>query len=192
MMDPEDFKQGMPHKDVVSIYSIKTIPSNIEARIRKHYKGLAKRPDYDGFVTIEEGIAWAQSHPNALKNPTPENTLYIDASKLDFGSLSASDFSKENIIKRVNLFNDLNTIESLYNSTLRSTVYALGYVQIILKDSTNGIVEIVNNSATDYDWNVGGGIKRNTAIHLNNCIFNIDPQKHGFKTYYYGKGKLRK
>ena len=192
MMNPEDFIQGMSHKEVVSKYSIKKIPSNIEAIIRKHYKGLAKRPDYDGFVTIEEGIAWAKSHPNALKNPTPENTLYIDASKLDFGSLSTSDFSKEKIKQGVNLFNYWNTFESLHNSTLRSTVYALGYVQIILTDSTKGIVEIVNDSATYYDWNVGGGIKRDVAIRLNNYLKDIDPQKHGFKTYYYGKGKLRK
>jgi len=190
MMDPEDFKQGMPHKDVVSKYSIKTIPSNIEARIRKHYKGLAKRPDYDGFVTIEEGIAWAQSHPNALKNPTPENTLYIDASKLDFGFLSTSHFSEQT--KEQNLFNIANTIASLRNLTLRSTVYALGVVDIELTDRAKRTVCIVNNNKTDYDWNYGGNIIRNLAILLNNCIFNIDPQKHGFKTYYYGKGKLRK
>lgn len=49
-----------------------------------------------------------------------------------------------------------------------------------------------NDNATDYDWNVGGGRKRNAFIQANNSIYGIDPNKHGFKTYYYGVGTLRK
>jgi hypothetical protein len=42
------------------------------------------------------------------------------------------------------------------------------------------------------DWNVGGGTKRDSFIKTNNFLFGIDPKKHGFKTYYYGVGTLRK
>ena len=55
-----------------------------------------------------------------------------------------------------------------------------------------GTVKIVNNDAADYDWNLGGGRKRDFCIRMNNIVFNINPQTHGFKTYYYGVGTLRK
>ena len=42
------------------------------------------------------------------------------------------------------------------------------------------------------DWNVGGGVRRNLFIRANNGVFNINPKVHGFKTYYYGVGTLRK
>ncbi len=59
-------------------------------------------------------------------------------------------------------------------------------------EEPQGTVKIVNNSATDYDWNVGGGSKRDSFIRTNNSLFGINPQIHGFKTYYYGVGTLRK
>ena len=51
---------------------------------------------------------------------------------------------------------------------------------------------IVNDSATDYYWNIGGGTKRDAFIRTNNFLFGIDPKIHGFKTYYYGVGTLRR
>ncbi len=73
-----------------------------------------------------------------------------------------------------------------------STVYALGRVDMILLNRNQGTVRIVNNSATDYDWNVGGGAKRDAFIRTNNKIFDINPNNHGFKTFYYGFGTLRR
>lgn len=137
-------------------------------------------------------VDWAKSHPNALKNPTPDNTLYIDAAKLDFGSLSTSDFPKTGVATPQNLFTNSNILESPFNPELMATVYALGRVDMKLLNRSQGTVSIVNNSATDYDWNVGGGTKRDAFIRANNYIYEIDPNKHGFKTYYYGIGTLRK
>ena len=191
VMDKKYFTQGMSHFNVGSYAIMGDIPSDIEEKINRHYKELPKRPDYDGFVTIEEGIAWAKSHPNALKKPTPDNTLYIDASKLDFGSLSESDFPSVGKITPQNLFNNTNIVESIANPTLLATVYALGRVNMILTDRDRGTVIIENDSATVYDWNVGGETKRNLAIKLNNSLFKIDTQKHGFKVFYYGIGKLK-
>ena len=153
---------------------------------------MPKRPDYDGFVTIAEGVEWAKSHPYALMNPTPDNTLYIDASKLDFGSLSTSNFSVVGAKEPQDLFNKLNIIESAINPTLFATVYALGRVNMILQNKDTRTVKIVNDSATDYDWNLGGSFMRNTFIINNNRLTGIDPHKHGFKVYYYGVGTLRK
>ena len=38
---------------------------------------------------------------------------------------------------------------------------------MILLNKDAGTVKIVNDSATDYDWNIGGGSKRNTFIKVN-------------------------
>ena len=192
VMDKKNFTQGMSNIEAGNHAILGTIPSYVESRINDHYTNLPNRPDYDGFVTVSEGIEWAKSHPNALKNPTPDNMLYIDASRLDFGALSTSDFPKVGVNTPQNLFSNQNIVESISNPELMATVYALGRVDMILTNRAQGIVKIVNNSATDYDWNVGGGSKRNAFIRINNTLFGINPKIHGFKTFYYGVGKLRR
>jgi hypothetical protein len=49
----------------------------------------------------------------------------------------------------------------------------------------------VNNHATDYDWNRGGGKIRDAAIRLERERAGLN-DTHGFKTFYYGTGVLRK
>src|SRR5690606_8182011 len=95
VMNKENFTQGMSHEKALS-HSLgkEGLSSNgATSNLLSHYNGLKDRPDYDGFVTVQEGIDWAKAHPNALDNPTPDNTLYLDASKLDFGNISISDFA---------------------------------------------------------------------------------------------------
>lgn len=75
------------------------------------------------------------------------------------------------------------------NPSLRNTVYALGLVDIILMDKF-GIVQIVNDEATDYDWNAGGSIKRDLLIHLEWLRTGLS-DRHGFKTFYYGYGNIK-
>jgi len=169
-----------------------------EIRMNLHYASLKNRPDYDGFVTIDEGIAWAKSHMGALDNPTPNNMLYINTSLLDFGSLSATDFEYgEGKVSFVDLFTSSNFIKSGRNKTLRSTVYALGKVHILLEDAAQGTISILNDCfnntsrVTDYDWNGGGGLKRSCAIMLEKKRANI-PNGAGFRVYYYGKGHLNR
>lgn len=192
VMDKKNFIQGMSRGDAGNYAVLGTIPKDVEKKIQDHYNNLPSRPDYDGFVTIQEGVSWAKSHPNALNNPTPDNMLYIDASQLDFGNLSTSDFPKVGVSTPQNLFSNQNLIGSFVNPELMATVYALGRVDMILTNRERGTVKIVNNNATDYDWNLGGGSKRDSFIRINNALFNINPQIHGFKTYYYGIGVLRK
>lgn len=192
IMDKNNFVQGMSHFDAGNHAVIGGISTDVVELINEHYMNLPNRPDYDGFVTVAEGIDWAKANPGALNNPTPDNTLYIDASQLDFGGLSTSDFPSVGVSSPQNLFSDRNIVESLSNYVLMSTVYALGRVDMILLNRNQGTVRIVNNSATDYDWNVGGGAKRDAFIRTNNKIFNINPNNHGFKTFYYGIGTLRR
>lgn len=134
---------------------------------------------------------WAIRHPYALQNPTPDNSLYINTSLLDFGKLSVKDFDKAGKIEAQNLFSVANSLASVTNPHLRATVYALGRVNMILVNPYTREVSIVNDKATDYDWNEGGGFCRNTCIKIHNKIYKIDPKKHGFKAYYYGIGRLR-
>jgi len=190
IMDAKIFVQGMSHKSAEEHSYTGKIETNVENAIAAHFQNLASRPDYDGFISIWEGVKWAKDHPYALQNPSPDNTLYVDASQLDFGSLSKSDFSGDGETKSINLFNKENTRHSIKNRKLRSTVYALGVFHIKILNREKGTVQIVNDDATKYDWNTGGTKDRNRAIHINNFIFGINPSKHGFNTFYYGVGEL--
>ena len=192
VMDKTHFTQGMSHFDAGSYALLGPLSDDVQAKIDAHYSGLPARPDYDGFVTIREGVGWAKSHPGALQNPTPDNMLYIDASKLDFGVLSTAEFPQEGVATPKNLFTDENIKASILNPTLMATVYALGCVNMILTDRAQGTVMIVNDNAVYYDWNLGGGSQRDTYIRVNNALFNINPKIHGFIPYYYGTGTLRR
>ncbi|HUN04479.1 MAG TPA: RHS repeat-associated core domain-containing protein, partial [Niabella sp.] len=205
VMKKEDFQQGMSHeyalqKDLApngGTDFYKAIPDWANYYdFYDHYNNLSNRPDYDGFVTIREGINWAKSHPGALENPTPDNMLYIDASKLDFGNISTADF-KNGVGKSspINLNTPGNFAEAQINHTLASTVYALGRVDITLLNNA-GSVKIVNdfnlpaNRATDYDWNKGGSVWRKGLINYERWSEGLN-DTHGFRVFYYGTGKLR-
>ena len=155
------------------------------------------RPDYDGFVTVSEGIQWAKDHPNALNYPTPNNALYINAALLDFGELSVDKIGIPNIGKpvRTQLFTVPNTLESIYNERLRATVYALGRVNVTLQNPVLRTISVVNDEATYYDWNQGDSFVRKSAIFLERMRTGLNDTHgftHGFRAYYYGYGVLRK
>ena len=199
VMDVENFTQGMSHEDALSNslgaegLNGKEAASNLVS----HYNGLKDRPDYDGFVTVSEGIDWAKANSGALDNPTPDNMLYLDASKLDFGNIKIADF-KNGVGKSspINTLNPSNLLSSVGNETLRATVYALGRVDMNLLDN-NGNVSIVNDfnqpsrRATDYDWNTGGTGLRNILIRAERARAGLN-DTHGFRTFYYGTGTLNK
>ena len=198
VMKKENFVQGMSKEDAEKHNTyVKGHPNfgfDSKEAVQKygdHFANLENRPDYDGFVTITEGVDWAKSHPGALDNPTAENTLYIDASKLDFGNTATTDFDVVGAPTAINLFNTGNFAKSVTNETLRGTVYALGAVDLTLTNRDNKTVTVVNNSATDYDWNRGGGKVRDAAIRLERARAGLN-DTHGFKTFYYGTGVLRK
>ena len=198
VMDKANFTQGMSLIEsgsyAISPYSLS---KDVREKINSHYSRLSSRPDYDGFVTISEGVEWAKQHVGALKNPTPDNMLYINTAELDFGNLSASKF-KENIPRSIDLFDYGNDTKSTKNPRLAATVYALGTVKMILINRETKAVIIYNdyngtngNRYTDYDWNRGGSSKRDIAVWLEKIRSNI-PEGAGFRVYYYGVGHLNK
>ena len=100
IMNKADFHQGMSNEEARTKGRTLDNMSNTQAlefanngnfkEFLNHYNSLSSRPDWDGFVTISEGIQWAKDHPNALKNITSDNTLYINATLLNLGSLTIS------------------------------------------------------------------------------------------------------
>ena|SRR5690606_35600246 len=193
-MHESHFVQGMSHESALEAgftsqqFRFFGFGRDIDDMVFEHSLSLIRRPDWDGFITIDEGVAWAKAHPGALSNPTPENTLYADASKLDFGNISSSNLPLSQITP-VNLFNSGNTAASTTNSTLRATVYALGRVNLRRVHGTS--VEVINDSATDYDWNRGGGMIRDNFIRAERARNGLN-DTHGFKVFYYGLGNLNK
>jgi len=172
VMDKKDFKQGMSHDKAMSkSKGAKGLDSKeAGSKLLNHFDGLKDRPDYDGFVTISEGVDWARDNVGALDNPTP-----------------------------VNLFSKNNLLNSGLNSKLRGTVYALGPVNMVLTDRTWAKIKIANDfnlqnaskRATDYDWNHGGAsLMRRTAIDIERKRTGFN-NSHGFRAYYHGTGTIK-
>ena len=116
--------------------------------------------------------------------------LYINAALLDFGNISISNcVNGIGEDSPINLLNEGNLKNLLINPALRNTVYALGRVNVVLLDSY-GHVNIVNDEATDFDWNKGGGFFRASLILLERIRAGVS-DTHGFKTFYYGVGSVK-
>ncbi len=148
-----------------------------------------KHPVYNKYGEFL-GVKWAKKHPYAKDNPTPDNMLYIDTSKLDWGALTTKDF-KGNLENEINLYSGLNIIYSIFNSKSIATTYALGNVELKIQDYDKRKIMIINNSLTDYDWNyVEDKYFRNTVMFIHNIVTGIDDNKHGFKVFYYGSKSL--
>lgn len=189
----KDFKQGMKHEDAKKldkgVGALKT--PEAKATFANHYYELNKRPDYDRFVTINEGIAWAKSHPNldndnnesnGLQNATPNDRLYLDAAKLSFGDVKTSDL----------ILNKQTDINLLYHTTTSAasiaTTYALGQTILRLVDA-NGAVEVINGHHNIYNWDKGGSLLRKGLINGERLRAGVN-DTHGFPVYIYGTGNL--
>ncbi len=198
VMDKKDFKQGMSHEKALTKSKGAEGLSSKEAgsKLVSHYNGLKDRPDYDGVVTVTEGVEWAKNNVGALDNPTPDNMLYIDSSKLDFGDVNTSNFQNLNEKTPINLFSKNNLLNSGLNSKLRATVYALGRVNMKLTDRLWGKAQVVNDynqssgRATDYDWNKGGSLMRRAFINAERARTGLN-DTHGFRAYYYGTATIK-
>ncbi len=193
VMEKENFVQAMSEAEAAKYHTYSEGDPNYgfdspkaAMKYANHFVSLPNRPDYDGFVTVNEGIAWAKQNHGALDNPTADNMLYLNTSKLDFGNISISDFGNGvGESSPINLLKEGNLANSSGKEKLRATVYALGRVDMYPHDKT-GNVSIVNNSAADYDWNTGGGAMRNFLIRAEQARIGLN-NAHGFKTYYYGR-----
>jgi len=205
VMDEDKFQQGMKHEDAMkNNLGVEGLNSDAaKSNLLSHYNGLSSRPDYDGFVTISEGIAWAKSHPNVKNNPTRNDALYLDASKLDYGDLSVANIGlKEGQKGNVNLFDFVQWT----NSDSRSTTYALGNTQIQLLNAKTGSIKLFSDM---YDWDYHGNVTpkyvplqfgqlphvdgtttRDKLIYLERGRSGIT-DAHGFPLYIYGTGTIK-
>ncbi|MEN0052356.1 MAG: RHS repeat-associated core domain-containing protein [Mucilaginibacter sp.] len=193
VMNAEDFTQGMDHQTALRMdLGLSSLSENALYRESTHFKTIATRPDYDGIVTAEEGIAWAKSHPNLglnVKNQiytkaTPDDYLYLDAAELDFGTTSISDFIKGmNVETPINLLYRFDGSASSYNTT-----YALGRTTMTLLDP-QGHVTVKNGPGNNYDWDYGGGLIRNMLLYQERARHGIN-NTMGFPISIYGVGRL--
>jgi len=196
VMKEENFKQGMSHKEALS-YSegIEGFESQEALQTYANTQAnLKNRPDYDGFVTINEGVQWAKDHPNSTNSDNPLDALYLDSSKLDFGNLKSSDLV-EGVKGNVNLFDYVDYT----SSKSRFTTYALGNTQIELINKSNGTVKLFSDV---YDWDYHDknykhdssnppSSKRDKLVWGDREIKGLN-DTHGFKVFMYGTGTLRK
>ena len=195
LMHKDHFKQGMDHNAAKIIETVDRgmfeVSAEAEGRSSFHHDMLYKRPDWDGVVTISEGVAWAKSHAFAKYAPTPDNTLYLDASKLDFGSLSVSNIGlKEGEKKNVNLLDYVN----LLSKASVWTTYALGNTQIKLIDESQGLVQLFSDT---YDWDYHNAFvngipqgKRDMLLFFERQRINVNDAL-GFPINVYGTGKIK-
>jgi RHS repeat-associated protein len=195
VMDKSKFTQGMKHSDAVNAgSSLDRAPINGEVydKIANFQKIIPTRPDYDGYVSIDEGVAWAKTHPNldndniesnGMGNATPSDWLYIDASKLNFGTLKPDELTL-NVVSDVNLLYHVN----LQSESSRATTYALGRTQLRLLNAAGG-VEVINGTHNIYNWDQAGNLLRRTLIKGERLRTGLN-DTHGFPLYIYGTGKL--
>lgn len=200
VMKKENFVRGMSEAEAAKYHTYSEGDPNYgfdspEAAMKyaNHFVNLKNRPDYDGFVTIEEGIAWAKQNPGAMDNSTADNSLYLNSSKLDFGNLRASDMI-EGVKGSINLFDFVD----FTSSKSRATTYALGNTQMTLLDAKAGTVKLYSDG---YDWDYHDksykqsstppSSKRDRLIWGERILKGLN-DSHGFNVYMYGTGSLRR
>jgi RHS repeat-associated protein len=194
VMNKKAFKQGMSHNEAKAFDNGTTSMSDgAKSKMNNHFNGLSSRPDYDGFVTIKEGVAWAKSHPGVKDNPSASDALYINSAKLNFGSLSVDNIGLEEGEKgNVNLFNFVN----FFSNSSRYSTYALGNTQIQLLNAKTGAVKLFSD-AFDWDfhepWTPVGGYPttvRDNLIRIDRANKGLN-NSHGFPIYMYGVGTIK-
>jgi hypothetical protein len=204
-MNKKDFTQGMAHDDAMKVGNTLDNMSFDDAlafanngnfgNFLNHYNSLSSRPDWNGVVTIKEGISWAKSHPNLRATPddvnylnaTASDALYLDVSKMDFGRLSISDFNNVGVEQGINLLNFVNG-----NPRSRFTTYALGRTRMTLQSKAlGGFVTVSNGAWNAYDWDYGGNLLRETLIFGERTLKRLN-DSHGFPIQVYGVGLLNK
>jgi hypothetical protein len=84
-MDPDKFRQGMSHAEAMKNDLGTQALEGEEAyeRFYQSYLNLDQRPDWDGFLTYDEAIAWY--------NKGQGQALYVDARLINLEPISVSD-----------------------------------------------------------------------------------------------------
>ena len=139
IMEKENFKQSMSHKEALSKnLGLKgLVDKDAKNKLLSHYSILNERPDYDGYLTKAEADAWWRG-----KSGQP---LYVDQSKIELPGITTQTFAD----KKDNCF---------YKNFLgisRNTGGVYGTLKLTLVNANTGEVHIGGPNYMDkYDFRV--------------------------------------
>jgi len=119
IMNKDNFKQGMSHEDALSKGTLRSQLSydgnqSIIERIDNHHSNLPNRPDWDGYLTLEEANEWYRTGEG--------QPLFTDLSKIDLSRIYSLGEKYVGQVKAVNLLTNSNSLNDglVYgNITLR-------------------------------------------------------------------------
>ena len=176
IMDAIHFRQGMPHEEALShALDIEDMTSDI-ARILfdLSVRNLPNRPDYDGYLTLEEANEWYR-----MGNGMP---LYVDVSKIDLSPLTIEDLSLDRIVYYNYLHPSHPNIKTgLVYGTLGITLLdKMGHVKI---GGKNGLIDVY-----DFDYQEGRTF-RNFATKVGRIWAGKGIK---YSIFGYGVGKVEK
>lgn len=144
-----------------------------------HYAGLPSRPDYDGFLTLDEANDW---YRNAGGKP-----LYVNSAQIDLSPVTVKDFDdKDSFVSNFFLTTNVHTTGRVY-----------GIIKLTIVDRVNGRVKLGNDKGEldYYDFDIkkrDGSIKRdlrNAGTVIGGWVAG---QGQPFKIYNYGYGWIGK
>ena len=97
IMDKKDFRQNMSHTEAMSKSTCFDPSQSFAAEIRywDHYKSLKDRPDYDGYITLDEANEWYRTGDG--------KPLFADLTKIDLSGFRSLGDSKVGKTYRFNL-----------------------------------------------------------------------------------------
>ena len=98
VMDSEDFRQGMsPDEARSKRVDVNSMDQESRDRMTEHYNGLKDRPDYDGYLTLQEANEWYR-----IGNGEP---LFASLEKIDLSGIYSLGEKYVGQEKTFNLFN---------------------------------------------------------------------------------------
>jgi RHS repeat-associated protein len=195
IMNKKDFTQGMAHDDAMKVGNTLDNMSFDDAlafanngkfgNFLNHFNSLSGRPDYDGEMSYSELLDWGRKNGNS--------PVFLDASKIDLGNISISDFPGVGEGRRIN---------TVGKGTPLDTYGPWGkcYMELM---SANGLVKLSSDEFDYRQHDLGKaweeGIKtflyerfvRYPAIDFLQKYHGID-DNFGFMMHPYGRAKLKK
>ena len=97
VMDSEDFRQGMsPDEARSKRVDVNSMDQESRDRMTDHYNGLQDRPDYDGYLTLQEANEW---YRNGNGEP-----LFASLEKIDLSGIYSLGEKYVGQEKRISLF----------------------------------------------------------------------------------------
>ena len=170
IMNSENFIQGMSPDEALS-YSLGyggLAGDNAKRRLSNHYDNLPSRPDYDGYLTLEEA--------NQRYRSGSGEALFTSLEKIDLSGIYSLGENYIGDERTFNLFLNSNSLND-----------ALVYGSIRLKRYPNDLVKAFNDI---YDFEMHGGIlnlPRDIATKIGKVVAG---EGKSYKIQIYGSKKL--